>query len=222
MQMYQVSLKLNKPESPRLHEILGNEAVKRAITIALAGSHDIVLVDTANSPAYDFLEAAFRIAKEFNLSFKGKMIKICMCGNYGNPMAECTCSFETLNQQANEIERMVKNRSIVIEVMAPSASEKRIGVANNEHESVIVNRILKTLQNTQVFSGALSMDAENMIDLAVKEIGIDRAKVLRIAQTIARMECRSTIDIVHILEAIRYQQCAFIRWISDFKTVEAS
>ena len=202
MKIEYVEVNWTEPEAKRLHEIPDNEQAKRAIEVALSGTHELVFLHTINSPASDLLKATARIAKENRIPFKGKVIPVCNCGAYGNPQHECTCSIAELKKYMNKVIPVIKSANMIIEVIEPFS----YNIDRNEPESNIVERILqarRVLKNDMP-SDILSNDCEYMLETAVEQIGIDAIKVISLALTIAKMDFSKVILVHHIAEAVQY------------------
>jgi len=215
MKIETVQLNWDKPDIKRLHEIVGNEVAKRAIMIALAGSHELVLLSTSRSPASDLLQAASRMARENNWPFKGSVVPVCACGNYGNPREECICSDATLQEYARKIRPMFKRAAIIVEVIEPNQREYKY---SSEQEANIVAVVLAVRQDASILS--LSGDAESCLKMAMTEIRCDRDKTIAVAMTIAKTDHCKTIQAQHIIEASQYQHRHMANWVDDFERVE--
>lgn len=208
MKVETVELNWKAPDTKRMHEILGNESAKRALEVALTGSHEVALLACTRAPASDMLRAAARIAKENSLPFKGKVIPVCPCGAYGTPKTECNCSVADLKQHAKKMLPLLHRVPMVIEVVEPRASDT---TRFNEPEGLLVSRILASRKN-QVAQNGCDGAAEGLLKMAITEIGADRQNAVDVASTIARMDGRGSLQAHHISEAIQYQLSIASNW----------
>ena len=218
MKIEVVQLDWTEPAPKRLHEILSNEAGKRAIEVALTGGHEIVFLSTVRAPASDMLRAAARIAKENGLPFKGSVVPVCECGAYGTARTECVCTHADLSKYARKILPMLKRASIVIEVLETSAREQARGTLSNEPESTMVARILAA-RKTQPIADCLRSDSNELLCMAIRELGAERDKVVAVAMTISRLGGYVTIQPCAIAEAIQYQHRHLANWTDDFEEI---
>ena len=206
-----------EPKAKRLHEILANEAAKRAIEVAVAGGLEIVFISTTRAPASELLKAAARIARdELHTNFKGSVIPVCDCGAYGNPFEECSCSVAVMRKHAKVSIPMLRKAFVVIETMEPRASDTSRGY---EDESQLIKRVQGALsyKGDPIF---LALDGEELLKMAMKELHVDREKVLAVARTIAKLDHSPRMNAQHVSEAIQYQAIRGLRWFDDFEKIE--
>jgi predicted ATPase with chaperone activity len=198
----------NPIKAPFFHEIPGNEDVKRALEVALVGSHQITLVSTRDqspngSTALNLLNATAKIAQDRGLPFSGKVVPVCPCGGWGTPCFECICTIAQLNRHHKKIYPHLKEADILIDVQVGSKAlceqhhqiSKRILMA---YGILGINRI--TLGNILPHD----KDTEPYLKQAVKDFIIDKDKILSVATTIATMGFRDRIQVNHMAEAIQY------------------
>jgi magnesium chelatase family protein len=201
MKVETVELNWKSPEAPRLHEIIGNEYAKRAIEVALSGSHELVILSFVQSPASDMLRAAARIASKNGIPFKGSVVPICECGGYGDPRQECSCSAADLKKYARKVLPIIKRAQIVVEVTSPRANETTRG---NEPEANMVARILAA-RPRMINTHSMSSDSEELMRQAILTVKCTRQTVEAVAATIAKLDCIDRIHVQHVSEAIQYQ-----------------
>jgi len=215
MKIETVEMNWTEKPSKRLHDIIGNEMVKRAIEVALVGNHEIVFLSTINSPASDLLQATTNIAKINNIPFKGSVIPVCPCGAFGNPKEECTCSNASLKKYAKKVHPMLKKAMIIVETLAPCSYEN---TSQNEHEDRIISRI-KTARQRNYKTNQVDPNANELLKMAVQELGIDRESAILVANTISNMEGSDSIQAQHIAEAVQYRNNHVVKWVDDFQSI---
>ncbi len=199
-----------------LHDILDNESAKRAIEVALSGSHEIVILAGVRSPASELLHAAANIAKEHDIPFKGKVIPVCPCGALGSPKEECTCTTDELRQYDKKVVPLMRTSAMVIETVEPRASAT---AKRNEHEDTIVARILTARKPEGALPMPPSSGASDIMRMAVIELGADPEKIAAVAQTIARMNDSKYTGLEHVAEAAMYQHKRANKWTDPIEEV---
>ncbi len=203
------------PSPKRMHAIAGNESAKRALEVVLAGGHKVVILSTVRSPASDLLRAAANIAKANGLPFSGTVVPVCPCGAYGNPKVECACSMAELKAYARKIVPLMKAAEIIIETVEPLARET---TRTNEHEDRILARVLAARKAASP-DASLPTDTQELLRMAMAEMGADRDKAVAVAATIARMDGSAMVQPSHMSEAIQYQHSHAARWFDQMEKV---
>lgn len=174
--------------------IRGNEAAKRALTVALAGNHTIVFVGPSNSGKSMFRAAAIYHAGP--VTFEARP---CPCGNHGSPIHECRCS---VNQIQKHRER-IPVADITIEVVPPSQRDLE---GRPETTSAMVSAALADLPHHT--DTTLGRDCATLLKASCAELSIDakgRERIIAVARTIANLDRSPTIQPAHLCEAINYR-----------------
>lgn len=151
----------------------------------------------------------------------------CPCGNYGNPLKECTCSFNEIRRYLNKISSPILDRiDIHIEIKPvkyedlkddtkskSSAELKRevvrarlIQEERYRAEKISTNSELNTNQMKKYIR--LSEDVEKIAKMAFNKYNFSVRsfnKIIKMSRTIADLEASSEIESKHLLEAIRYR-----------------
>ena len=151
----------------------------------------------------------------------------CPCGNYGNPVKECTCSQNEIRRYLNKISSPILDRiDIHIEIKpvkyedlkddgkSKSSSElksevvraRKIQELRYKDENVKTNGLLSTKQMKKYIH--LSPDLEKIGQMAFSKYNFSVRsfnKILKMARTIADLEDSKEILAKHLLEAIRYR-----------------
>ncbi len=84
-----------------------------------------------------------------------------------------------------------------------------------------VARIVAVQSRNDAGMRTLDADAEDLLRLAIKEMGADRDRATRVANTIASMDFSPTIRAHHVAEAIQYQHRHAANWVDDFEEAKA-
>lgn len=185
-----------------LEDIPGSEFEKRALEVALAGSHPLVLLFNHGSQAPELVKVAKRIALENNLPFHGLAYPWCQCGNYGSPQEECRCSVKSIEKHLSKLAKRLSDFDIWIGASTPLSRAYR---TQGEPEHDFLERVVNA-REIPAPKGELDMPCREMIDAYVKNVSrLDICRVTRLAETIARLDRQDRIQIQHVAEALQYQ-----------------
>lgn len=151
----------------------------------------------------------------------------CPCGNYGNPLKECTCSFNEIRRYLNKISSPILDRiDIHIEIKpvkyddlkddsrsrSSADLKKEVVAARNiqrmryKNEKISSNSELNTQQMKKYIQ--LSDEVEQIAKLAFNKYNFSVRsfnKIIKMARTIADLDQSQEISQKHLLEAIRYR-----------------
>lgn len=151
----------------------------------------------------------------------------CPCGNYGNPLKECTCSINEIRRYLNKISFPILDRiDIHIEIKpvkyddlnddtkSKSSAElksevvraREIQAARYKDEKIKTNALLSTRQMKKYIR--LSPEVEKIGQMAFNKYNFSVRsynKILKMARTIADLEASEEITSKHLLEAVRYR-----------------
>lgn len=151
----------------------------------------------------------------------------CPCGNYGNPLKECTCSENEIRRYLNKISSPILDRiDIHIEISpvkyedlkdnSKSKSSKEMKEAVERARKIQKERYkdenFKTNANlsTRGIKKYIKLDKEtekiasmafNKFNFSVRSFN----KILKMTRTIADLEGKENIESKHLLEAVRYR-----------------
>lgn len=151
----------------------------------------------------------------------------CPCGNYGNPLKECTCSINEIRRYLNKISSPILDRiDIHIEIKpvryddlnddskSKSSAElkeevvraRKIQAERYKNEKIKTNALLSTRQMKKYIN--LSPEVEKIGQMAFNKYNFSVRsynKILKMARTIADLEESPDITSKHLLEAVRYR-----------------
>lgn len=151
----------------------------------------------------------------------------CPCGNYGNPLKECTCSFNEIRRYLNKISspildridihieiKPVKYEDLKDETKSKSSAELKEEVVRArliqeeryKNEKISTNSELNTNQMKKYIK--LSEDVEKIAKMAFNKYNFSVRsfnKIIKMSRTIADLEGSKEIESKHLLEAIRYR-----------------
>lgn len=151
----------------------------------------------------------------------------CPCGYYGDPFHECSCSQASIDKYLGKVSNPLLDRiDIHVEVQAVDYKDL-IGKDEEEKSATIRERVNKAreiqldrFKNKNIFSNSqisnrdikkyckLTKKAEDILDISFNKYKFSARtynKLLKVARTIADLDCEDMIQERHILEAIRYR-----------------
>lgn len=184
----------------QLAEIPDCETAKRAIEVALAGDHGIVLVYQKDAPAFELLHAAHRMAETERIGFRGLAIPTCPCGCFGRVDLTCHCSMRRIIALKRKVFERAHDHDIAIEI-TPPVCPKRRGEASEQVMARVMRAKGFALRTTE-----LSGDCQQLMKYYTERFGTSRVPpVEKIAATIARLDRSPTIQPRFLMEAAQYQ-----------------
>lgn len=173
--------------------IHGNEMAQRAITIAAAGRHSILLLGPANSGKTMMRAVALELGLSETVEYRP-----CPCGNRNDSRTVCNC---TVKQIERHISKMPM-ADMTVEMMRPSHRDMgRIGTTLDH-----IRRHINDM--TGYHSLTLDDNGRNLFKAAIVEVGLDPAAqemVIAIARTVANLDRSEHIQTSHLCEAINYR-----------------
>ena len=182
--------------------IRGQEMVKRAIVVAAAGGHSLLLVGPPASGKT--LLRGLALALTVNVSAEAWP---CPCGHHGDPRVACRCEAEVVAAHVARLPRL----DIVIEVMTVPYRElagQRPGTGLAEMWAQVRAAEGYAEGAAGARSDALDQDGNVLLKAAYSELGytpLDVEVVKRVARTIANLDRSENVKSHHVCEAINYR-----------------
>ena len=173
--------------------IYGNELAKRALVVAAASGHSLLLVGPPNC-GKTMLRAA---ALDLGLAETFEAWP-CPCGNRALRDAPCGC---TVRQVERHLRRL-PTADITVEMVRPLEREMRTS-------GTTLADMKEQIEAMSDYQG-LDLDriSGNLLRAAAKELGLDpnvQQRIILVARTIANLDQRRTIEPSHISEVINYR-----------------
>jgi len=173
--------------------IQGNELAKRALIVAAAGKHSLLLIGPPNC-GKSMMRA---VALELGLvqTFEAWP---CPCGNYPCGNVPCSCTTRQIERHLGKL----PVADITVEMVRPLEREMRT-------PRTTLADMRKQIEAMADYQG-LDLDeiSGNLLRAAVRELGIDpdvRRRIIAVARTIASLDGREPIEACHLSEAINYR-----------------
>jgi magnesium chelatase family protein len=138
-------------------------------------------------------------------------MNLCPCGGRGDPAVECTCSPLQLDRYRDKLSRALLDRfDLVVALPRPRASE--LAAAPSEASAPVQARVVAARRLLGAAVPLLvSSDAQELLSRAVERLplsGRGRARIARVAKTVAALAGADRIAPEHVAEALSYRSPA--------------
>ena len=134
-------------------------------------------------------------------------MNMCPCGGRGDPAAECVCSPQKLAAFREKLSRALVDRfDLVVAVPRPRAAE--LSGRAGEDSAAVRARVCAARERIRAGPLRRSDAASELLDRAVERLplsGRGRARVARVARTIAALADADSVDEEHVAEALAYR-----------------
>jgi magnesium chelatase family protein len=134
-------------------------------------------------------------------------MNLCPCGGRGDPAAECSCSPQRIDQYRGKLSRALLDRfDLVVALPRPRATE--LAAQPGEASAPVQARVTATRERLADAPLSLSSGAEELLARAVDRLplsGRGRARVARVARTVAALAGAEQIAAEHVAEALSYR-----------------
>lgn len=176
--------------------VWGNEIAKRAVVVAAAGKHSLLLLGPRNA-GKTMLRAA---AVELGL-LEVIEARSCACGEYGGGInSVCRCTLAQLTRHR----RKLPVAEVNVEVQRPSERERAYsGTSLADMRSQLARAVPRDKVNA-----TLDKECQNFLHVCVEYSGLDpvaEASIREVARTIAALEGSTRIRPIHLNEAVNYR-----------------
>jgi magnesium chelatase family protein len=134
-------------------------------------------------------------------------MNLCPCGGRGDPATECSCSPQRIDQYRGKLSRALLDRfDLVVALPRPRATE--LAAQPGEGSAPVRGRVTATRDRLAGEPLPLAPAAEELLARAVDRLplsGRGRARVARVARTIAALAGAEQIGAEHVAEALSYR-----------------
>jgi magnesium chelatase family protein len=170
----------------------------RAVLEALRQPLEDGVVAVARVGGRAIFPARFQLVATMNL---------CPCGARGDPAAECVCTPAALDRYRDRLSHALLDRfDLVLALPRPRATE--LGAAPSEASRDVRTRVDSARERLAAGAGRFAPRAAQLLDRAVERLplsGRGRARMVRVARTIAACAASETVEAEHVAEALSYR-----------------
>jgi magnesium chelatase family protein len=134
-------------------------------------------------------------------------MNLCPCGARGDPAAECSCSAARLAAYRDKLSRALLDRfDLLVTVPRPRAQELESGAG--ESSEAVRLRVEAARGRARASPPTRSNDANELLSRAVERLPLSargRARVARVARTIALLAGSDEVAAEHVAEALSFR-----------------
>jgi magnesium chelatase family protein len=134
-------------------------------------------------------------------------MNLCPCGARGDPVAECSCSPQRLARYRDRLSRALLDRFDLV-VTAPRPRAAELAAEPSERSSVVRDRVIAARELLRERRLARTPEADALLSRAVERLplsGRGRARVSRVARTVAALRGAEAVLPEHVAEALSYR-----------------
>jgi magnesium chelatase family protein len=134
-------------------------------------------------------------------------MNLCPCGARGDPGAECSCSPQRLAAYRERLSRALLDRFDLV-VHTPRARSRELSAGPGESSDAVRNRVVSGADRLRGSPPRLGPPAAELLGRAVDSLHLSargRARVARVATTIAALAGADEVATGHVSEALSYR-----------------
>jgi magnesium chelatase family protein len=134
-------------------------------------------------------------------------MNLCPCGARGDPAQECGCSGQKLSAYREKLSRALLDRfDLVVAMPRPRAEE--LAAPPSERSAPVRERVVASRERLRACVPTRTYAASALLDHAVERLplsGRGRARVARVARTVAALAGADAVESEHVAEALSYR-----------------
>jgi magnesium chelatase family protein len=168
------------------------------------------ILESLRQPLEDGVVAVARVGGRATFPARFQLVatmNLCPCGARGDPAAECACSPAQLERYHGRLSRPLLDRfDLVLALPRPRASELAGGAA--EGSAAVRSRVVVARARRPTHELRLDEASTQLLERAVERLplsGRGRARVVRVARTVAALAGAEAVGADHLAEALSYR-----------------
>src|SRR2546425_1100687 len=215
------------PNYPDLADVKGQAQPKRALEVAAAGGHSVLMIGPLREPLESGRVALPRAARQAESPARFQLIGAmnpCPCGYLGHFSGRCRCTPDQISRYRCRFSGPLLDR-IDIQIEVPAVREDELVHAGRGENSAQIRERVERAHERQLLrqgqsntrlgpreierfceaeekAGALLKQAIGKLHLSARAYH----RVLKLARTIADLASEATIGVNHVAEAIQYRR----------------
>jgi magnesium chelatase family protein len=134
-------------------------------------------------------------------------MNLCPCGGRGDAAAQCSCTAERIHRYRQKLSRALLDRFDLL-LTVPRPRGEALAGPPGESSAAVRDRVLAARATLRAGPPPRSGDADALLTRAVERLplsGRGRARVGRVAATIAALAGAATVGTEHVAEALSYR-----------------
>src|SRR5207302_10916640 len=139
--------------------------------------------------------------------YRFRTMNLCPCGARGDPAAECSCSTQRLAAYRDKLSRALLDRFDLL-VSVPRARAAEFAVRESEPSVGVAARVAAAREKLAGPVLRRTPDADDLLLRAVDRLplsGRGRARVARVARTVAALAGSDRVEAEHVGEALAFR-----------------
>jgi magnesium chelatase family protein len=168
------------------------------------------VLESLRQPLEDGVVAVARVGGHALFPARFQLVgtmNMCPCGARGDPAVECGCSPQRLAAYRDKLSRALLDRfDLAVAMPRPRASE--LAAPPGELSADVRARVLEARERLRAAVPRRTEPASELLSSAVDRLplsGRGRARVARVARTIALLAGSTAVEPVHVAEALSYR-----------------
>jgi magnesium chelatase family protein len=168
------------------------------------------VLEALRQPLEDGVVSVVRVAGRALLPARFLLVatmNLCPCGARGDPAIECSCSPARIAAYRAKLSRALLDRFDLV-VLSPRAPARELAAGPGESSAVVAERVESARRALGERSPPLGAGGRELLDRAVDRLplsGRGRARVARVAATVAALAGADRIDAEHVAEALSFR-----------------
>jgi magnesium chelatase family protein len=167
-------------------------------------------LEALRQPLEDGVVSVARVSGHVTFPARFQLVgtmNLCPCGARGDPALECACSGQRLSAYSEKLSRALLDRfDLVVAVPRPRAEE--LAAPPSEPSAPVRERVTAARGQLAERAPPRALAASELLDRAVERLplsGRGRARVARVARTIAALAGADTVGAEHVAESLSYR-----------------